>query len=186
MIFSVPFVLKGDSRSQSPVSDGSDDPSNRVCSATPAPVKGRERWSSHWRKDVEQAARGQRAAGVCRLGRNNEGLPASRDGGLSPYPRRCHRRLMAVSSSAEHSSGHGFRKQRLMDRVREAIRVRHYSRRTEEAYTHWIRRFIVFHGKRHPDELGNREISIFLASLATDGRAAASTQKARRQRPLPG
>ncbi len=73
-----------------------------------------------------------------------------------------------------------------MDRVGEAIRVRHYSRRTEEAYTHWIRRFIVFHGKRHPDELGNREISIFLASLATDGRAAASTQKARRQRPLPG
>jgi integron integrase len=57
-----------------------------------------------------------------------------------------------------------------------AIRVRHYSRRTEDAYTHWIRRFVVFHGKRHPDELGNREISLFLASLATDGQVAASTQ----------
>jgi integron integrase len=54
--------------------------------------------------------------------------------------------------------------------------VRHYSRRTEDAYTHWIRRFVVFHGKRHPDELGNREISLFLASLATDGQVAASTQ----------
>jgi integron integrase len=63
-----------------------------------------------------------------------------------------------------------------MDRVRVAIRVRHYSRRTEDAYTHWIRRFVVFHGKRHPDELGNREISLFLASLATDGQVAASTQ----------
>lgn len=52
-----------------------------------------------------------------------------------------------------------------MDRVRDAIRVRHCSRRTEETYTHWIRRFIVFHGKRHPDELGNREISLFLALL---------------------
>jgi integron integrase len=83
---------------------------------------------------------------------------------------------MAVSSSAKPTSGPGFRKPRLMDRVGEAIRVRHYSRRTEDAYTHWIRRFIVFHGKRHPGELGNREISMFLAALATDGRVAASTQ----------
>jgi integron integrase len=77
---------------------------------------------------------------------------------------------------AEPPSVHEVQKPRLMDRVRVAIRVRHYSRRTEDAYTHWIRRFVVFHGKRHPDELGNREISLFLASLATDGQVAASTQ----------
>ena len=43
---------------------------------------------------------------------------------------------------------------KLLDQVRAAIRMRHYSRRTEEAYVSWIRRFIVFHGKRHPRELG--------------------------------
>src|SRR5205085_1499592 len=54
-------------------------------------------------------------------------------------------------------------------RVREAIRVRHYSGRTEEAYTAWIRRFIVFHGKRHPSELGEAEVSAFVSHLATRG-----------------
>ena len=44
---------------------------------------------------------------------------------------------------------------KLLDRVREAIRARHYSRRTEEAYVHWIRRYIVFHGKRHPSTRGS-------------------------------
>jgi integron integrase len=65
---------------------------------------------------------------------------------------------------------------KLMDRVRSEIRARHYSRRTEEAYTHWIRRFIVFHGKRHPSELGAREVSQFLSSLAVNDAVAASTQ----------
>ena len=50
---------------------------------------------------------------------------------------------------------------RLLDRVREEIRTRHYSIRTEEAYVHWIRRFILFHGKRHPAEMGENEISDF-------------------------
>lgn len=44
---------------------------------------------------------------------------------------------------------------RLLDRVREAVRARHYSRRTEKAYVAWIRRYILFHGKRHPSELRN-------------------------------
>lgn len=65
---------------------------------------------------------------------------------------------------------------KLLDRVRGEIRVRHYSRRTEEAYVHWIRRYIVFHGKRHPRELGVQEISAFLTWLATGQRVAASTQ----------
>ena len=48
-------------------------------------------------------------------------------------------------------------KPRLLDRVRNAIRARHYSRRTEKAYVAWIRRYIFFHGKRHPAEMGARE-----------------------------
>jgi site-specific recombinase XerD len=65
---------------------------------------------------------------------------------------------------------------RLFDRVREAARVRHYSRRTETTYAAWIRRFIVFHGKRHPAEMGAPEITRFLSSLAVEGNVAASTQ----------
>ncbi len=65
---------------------------------------------------------------------------------------------------------------KLMEQVRQAIRVRHYSRRTEEAYVTWIRRFIVFHGRRHPSELGAGSLSAFLSSLATERRVSASTQ----------
>jgi integron integrase len=65
---------------------------------------------------------------------------------------------------------------RLLDRVREAIRSRHYSRRTEKAYVHWIRRFIFFHDKRHPAEMGAAEVTAFLTSLAVQDKVAASTQ----------
>src|SRR3989454_3569569 len=65
---------------------------------------------------------------------------------------------------------------RLLDRVREAIRARHYSRRTEKAYVHWIRRFIFFHDKRHPADMGAPEVTRFLSSLAVEGKVAASTQ----------
>lgn len=65
---------------------------------------------------------------------------------------------------------------RLLDRVREALRVRHYSHRTEKAYVGWIRRFILFHGKRHPESMGAREVESFLSSLASADRVAASTQ----------
>jgi integron integrase len=65
---------------------------------------------------------------------------------------------------------------KLLDRVRHAIRARHYSLRTEEAYVAWIRRFILFHGKRHPMEMGEDEINVFLTSLAVDGSVSASTQ----------
>jgi integron integrase len=67
-------------------------------------------------------------------------------------------------------------KPRLLDRVRQALRARHLSRRTEEAYIAWIRRFIVFHGKRHPVEMGAPDVTTFLTSLAVDGQVAASTQ----------
>ena len=65
---------------------------------------------------------------------------------------------------------------RLLDRVRDAIRARHYSRRTEKAYVGWIKRYIFFHAKRHPAEMGAPEVSRFLTSLAVDGHVAASTQ----------
>ena len=65
---------------------------------------------------------------------------------------------------------------KLLDRVRTILRTRHYSIRTEQAYTDWIRRFIVFHGKTHPDKMGEAEISQFLSHLATDLRVATSTQ----------
>jgi integron integrase len=65
---------------------------------------------------------------------------------------------------------------RLFDRVREAARVRHFSRRTESAYLAWIRRFIFFHGKRHPAEMGAPEVTQFLTSLAVQDNVAASTQ----------
>ena len=65
---------------------------------------------------------------------------------------------------------------RLLDRVRLAVRVRHYSRRTEDAYVTWVRRYVLFHGKRHPSELGPGRVAAFLSSLATTGRVSASTQ----------
>ena len=70
----------------------------------------------------------------------------------------------------------GAPKPKLLDRVREAIRARHYSRRTELAYVAWIRRYIVFHGRRHPVEIGAPEITRFLTALAVEGKVAASTQ----------
>ncbi len=65
---------------------------------------------------------------------------------------------------------------RLLDEVRGRLRFRHYSLRTEQAYVDWIRRFIVFSGKRHPRELGAEEVTAFLTHLAVAGRVAASTQ----------
>ncbi|HUF07773.1 MAG TPA: integron integrase [Rhodothermales bacterium] len=65
---------------------------------------------------------------------------------------------------------------RLLDRVRDEIRVRHYSRRTEDAYVHWIRRYILYHGKKHPSAMGGDEVNRFLSYLASERDVAASTQ----------
>ena len=65
---------------------------------------------------------------------------------------------------------------RLLDRVRLAVRARHYSLRTEEAYVAWVRRFVLFHGKRHPIQMGAPEINAFLSDLAVRQRVGASTQ----------
>jgi integron integrase len=65
---------------------------------------------------------------------------------------------------------------RLLDRVRSVCRLRHYSRRTEETYVGWIRRFVLFHGKRHPLAMGAPEVKAFLTALAVEAGVAASTQ----------
>lgn len=64
----------------------------------------------------------------------------------------------------------------LLERVRNAIRICHYSLRTEQSYIHWIRRFILFHKKRHPNDMGERENSAFLTDLAVNRKVVASTQ----------
>jgi integron integrase len=65
---------------------------------------------------------------------------------------------------------------RLLDQVRQAVRLRHFSLRTEDAYADWVRRFVLFHEKRHPRELGPREVEAFLTYLAAERRVSASTQ----------
>ncbi len=67
-------------------------------------------------------------------------------------------------------------KEKLLDRVRDVIRTKHYSIRTEEAYVSWIKRFILFHDKRHPRKMGADEIEEYLTYLAVERNVAASTQ----------
>ena len=65
---------------------------------------------------------------------------------------------------------------KLLDRVRDRLRYKQYSLRTEQAYIHWIKRFIYFHGKRHPEQMNGPEVEAFLTHLATKERVAAATQ----------
>ena len=67
-------------------------------------------------------------------------------------------------------------KPKLLDQVRQAIQTRHYSPKTEDSYVHWIKRFIFFHNKRHPAEMGEKEMARFLSSLASERHVSASTQ----------
>lgn len=70
----------------------------------------------------------------------------------------------------------GARPPRLLDQVRAALSYRHYSARTQTAYVAWVRRFVVFAGRRHPRELGPGDVRRFLTALATEGRVGPSTQ----------
>jgi hypothetical protein len=85
-----------------------------------------------------------------------------------------HQPLQGVAGVPRAPGGY---KLKLLDQVREAIRMRHYSVRTEEAYVRWIKRFTLFHGKRHPLEMGADEITRFLSALAVQGHVSASTPK---------
>ena len=65
---------------------------------------------------------------------------------------------------------------RLLNQVRDKIRLKHYSIRTEQAYTDWVKRYILFHQKRHPAKMGAGEVEQFLTHLAVVGKVSASTQ----------
>jgi integron integrase len=67
-------------------------------------------------------------------------------------------------------------KPKLLDEMRRVLRLKHYSYRTETTYCEWVRRFILFHGKRHPRDLGPAEVTAFLSHLAVEGHVSASTQ----------
>ena len=68
------------------------------------------------------------------------------------------------------------KKPKLLDQVRQVIRIKHYSLRTEESYISWIKRFIFFHNKKHPNEMGETEIGQFITHLSKNGKVSASTQ----------
>jgi Phage integrase, N-terminal SAM-like domain len=63
-----------------------------------------------------------------------------------------------------------------LDQIRNKLRVKHYAIPTEEQYLHWIKRFILFHGKRHPKDMGGEQIEVFLTNLVVAGKVSASTQ----------
>ena len=65
---------------------------------------------------------------------------------------------------------------KLLDQIRNKLRVKHYAIRTEEQYLHWIKRFILFHGKRHPKDMGAAQIEAFLTNLAEAEKVSASTR----------
>ena len=98
---------------------------------------------------------------------------------------RIHARFIPMTSAHASSSSSllpptnlsAVRKPKLLDQVRAAIRVRHYSLRTEDTYVHWIKRFIFFHNKRHPQKWASTEISQFsYGSRGGDRQVSASTQ----------
>jgi hypothetical protein len=68
------------------------------------------------------------------------------------------------------------RPKKLIEQVRDAIRLKHYSYQTEKTYVYWIKRYIFFHNKRHPKDMGGKEIEAFLTDLAVNQKVAASTQ----------
>lgn len=81
-----------------------------------------------------------------------------------------------LSASTPVATASAMNPPRLLDQVRDVIRRRHYSIRTEQAYPDWIKRFILFHHKKHPREMGAPEVEQFLTHLAVVGNVAASTQ----------
>ena len=84
--------------------------------------------------------------------------------------------LAPPNSATKNTINTAMAQPRLLDQLRDRIRLKHYSIRTEQAYLDWVRRFILFHGKRHPAGMGKDEVEAFLSHLAVKGRVAASTQ----------
>ena len=120
-----------------------------------------------------------------RVDARSSGPAAAQASGQTSPPPLVARAVAAIApasaAASPRTSGGGAEKTppaqpRLLDRLSGALRLRHASRRTEDAYRHWVRRFIVFHGMRHPSDLGAREITAFLNHLAIEAQVAASTQ----------
>lgn len=82
----------------------------------------------------------------------------------------------SVTTKGRPGGGQAGRPKRLLEQVRDKLRAMHYSYRTEQAYLDWIKRFILFHDKRHPAEMGAREVEAFVSHLATGRGVSASTQ----------
>lgn len=121
------------------------------------------------------AGRGQQAArrwwrrGTRNLRANSAlAFPAHDEAGLA--------RPMLVATSMRSFSPASGRSSSLFDRVTQALVLRHYSQKTVEAYVGWVRRYVAFHDRRHPETMGAPEVSAFLSHLATDARVSASTQ----------
>src|SRR5437016_11561525 len=89
---------------------------------------------------------------------------------------RLNRERSAARPAAPTADTTSSQKPKLLDQVHQAIRTRHYSPKTEESYVHWIKRFICFHNKRHPAEMGEKEIAQYLSSLTSELHVSASTQ----------
>lgn len=135
------------------------------CSEVPVEALTPPRWL-RWPLDPEGALRGSPVQAR---------VPA--DSGPSPLsPGASHASGGPASGTAPVASIVGPVRPRLLDQLREALRLRHYSRRTEKAYVQWVRRFILFHRVRHPAEMGKEEVGAFLSHLASDLHVAASTQ----------
>jgi Phage integrase, N-terminal SAM-like domain len=88
---------------------------------------------------------------------------------LVPHPGSVQAILVDMTSTAIRPQG-----PKLLQQLREALRAHHYNPRTEEAYVAWVRRYVRFHGLRHPGELGESEIRQFLTALAVRGQLSAS------------
>lgn len=80
------------------------------------------------------------------------------------------------TTSVAQLNAASIQKPKLMDRLRAALRVKHYSLSTERTYVQWVRRYILFHGKRHPADMGAAEVEAYLSHLAVQGQVSASTQ----------
>jgi len=87
-----------------------------------------------------------------------------------------HGYVQKISDNCVNANGTVRPPKRLLDQLGDRFRFKHYSIRTEQAYEDWGRRFILFHGKRHPREMGAREVEAFLTHLAVEWKVSASTQ----------
>ncbi|CAN5893998.1 integron integrase [soil metagenome] len=81
-----------------------------------------------------------------------------------------------LAEAAARAGARGGPKPRLLEQVQRACRARQFSRRTSQAYTGWVRRYVIFHGRRHPSQLDAEAVAVFLSYLANEGNVSTSTQ----------